>query len=188
MTIPNVSATPSVWSNTELAENAQKALEEFVERRLAEPGGKYLAHVRARRSAIVRLFKLLANIDPAAPDPETVRFILLDDGLFDALRYVAGPPVSEDDLGVLVTRDVKGFNKATLKSDDSLSVAVMKLICKLSDPFRFPWVVAAAEPPVMSCGPQSRQQQQCTQARRCRPSAEGMAKSLNGDLSSGSRN
>jgi hypothetical protein len=142
MTIPNVSATPATWSDADLAENAQKALEEFVERRLAEPGGKYLAHVKTRRSAIVRLFKLLADIDPNAPDPKTVRMILLDEGLFDALRYVAGPPVSEDDLGVLVTKDVKGFNKANLKNDDALSIAVIKLICKLSDPFRFPWIAA----------------------------------------------
>lgn len=142
MTIPNVSATPASWSEAALAEDAQIALEEFVERRLAEPGGKYLAHVKMRRSAVVRLFKLLADIDPTAPDPTIVRTILLDERLFDALRYIAGPPVSEDDLGVLVTKDVKGFNKASLKNDDALSVAVMKLICKLSDPFRFPWIAA----------------------------------------------
>lgn len=142
MTIPNVSATPTIWSDAALAEDAQKALEEFVDRRLAEPGGKYLAHVKMRRSAVVRLFKLLADIDPITPDPKIVRAILLDEALFDALRYVAGPPVSEDDLGVLVTKDVKGFNKASLKNDDALSIAVMKLICKLSDPFRFPWIAA----------------------------------------------
>jgi len=53
MTIPNTNA-PRILDDEELAREARKALEEFVDRRLAEPSGKYLAHVEARRSAIVR--------------------------------------------------------------------------------------------------------------------------------------
>ncbi|CCE98473.1 conserved hypothetical protein (plasmid) [Sinorhizobium fredii HH103] len=146
MTIPNVSATPTVWTDTELETEAQKALEEFVERRLAEPGGKYLAHVNARRKAMMRLFKILAGVDPLNPDPAAVRAVLLDDELFDALRYVTGPPVSEDDLGVLVTRNVKGLNKTDIKEKDEIPVDVLKLVCKLADPFRFPWVADRREP------------------------------------------
>jgi hypothetical protein len=38
MTIPNVSRTPRIWTDQELADQARVALEEFVDRRLAEPG------------------------------------------------------------------------------------------------------------------------------------------------------
>ncbi len=147
MTIANVSPTPIVWTDDQLEIEAQKALEEFVDRRLAEPGGKYLMHVAARRAAIFRLFAALSGINPANPDPAAVRTVLLDEEMFDALRYVAGPPVSEDDLGVLVTRNIKGLNKTDLRDEkSSLPVNVLNLICKLADPFRFPWV-AAQRPP-----------------------------------------
>lgn len=146
MTISNVSKTPTVWTQHQLAEQAQIALDEFVDRRLAEPGGKYLAHEQARRIAIVRLFKTLSGVDPASPNPAIVRKVLLDAELFDAVRYVTGPPVSEDDLGVLVTRNVKGFNKTALRKSEQLPVDVLQLICRLADPYRFPWITERRKP------------------------------------------
>lgn len=144
----NVSATPRVWTDTELEAAAQLALEEFVERRLDEPGGRYLEHLKARRTVIVRLFKTLRGIDAEAPDPTVVRTIVRDTELFDALRYVAGPPVSEDDLGVLVTRRVSGLRMSDLNRNDTLTSDVLKLICRLSDPWRFPWIAASRTPTI----------------------------------------
>lgn len=146
MTIPNTPPPPRVWTGDELAEQAQIALEEFVDRRLAEPGGKYVAHIETRRAALFRLFKEMAGVDPANPPPETVRKIISDEELFSALRYVAGPPISEDDLGVIVTRSIDGFNRKALNDDDRLPVAVLKLICQLADPYRFPWIASSRAP------------------------------------------
>ncbi len=142
MTILNSHPTPRVWTPEELEDHAQIALEKFVDRRLAEPGIKYHEHVKCRREAIVRLFKALADVDAQNPQPEKVRAILLDDELFDALRYVPAPPVSEDDLGVLVTRRIEGIKKTAIKKDERLPVDVLKLVCKLADPYRFPWIAA----------------------------------------------
>lgn len=144
--ISNLSNAPTVWSDEQLADQAQVALEEFVERRLAEPSGKYLAHVKARRGAMMRLFKRLAGIDPNNPNVQAVRDVLLNEELFDALRYVTGPPVSEDDLGVLVTRNIKGISKTDIRDNDELPPNVLNLVCKLADPFRFPWIAARREP------------------------------------------
>jgi XamI restriction endonuclease len=146
MNLPNTTNNPQIWTDEELANGAQKALEEFVDRRLAEPSGKYLAHAKARRAAIIRLFKALSGVDPTNPAPEAVRAVLLDEELFGALRYVTGPPVSEDDLGVLVTRRIEGISKTGLKGSDELPVSVLRLICKLADPFRFPWIAAGRSP------------------------------------------
>jgi hypothetical protein len=63
------------------------------------------------------------------------------------VRYVAGPPVSKDDLGVLVTRDIKGVTKGGLKKSDELPAQVLHLICRLADPYRFPWVADNRRPP-----------------------------------------
>lgn len=140
MKIPNTSRTPRVWTDEELAHEAQTALDEFVDRRLAEPGTKYIAHVEARRSAILRLFKTLTGIDSKNPDPQTVRQVILDEEMFAALRYVAGPPISEDDLGVLITRSTKRPTKGDFRASDALTQEVLKLICRLADPYRFPWI------------------------------------------------
>lgn len=142
----NASAAPRVWSDAELAREAQLALDEFVERRLAEPGGRYIEHLKDRRAAIVGLFKSLRGTDPLAPDPGVIRDILRDPELFDALRYVAGPPVSEDDLGVLVTRRITGLRRSDLVDNDALTTDVLKLICRLADPWRFPWIAASRRP------------------------------------------
>jgi hypothetical protein len=41
---------------------------------------------------MIRLFKALAGVDPTSPDAAMVREVLLDNELFDALRYVTGHP------------------------------------------------------------------------------------------------
>jgi hypothetical protein len=140
MTATHANKPPTVWTEAELAEQAQVALEDFVARRLAEPGGVYLAHVRDRRKSLVRLFRALANVDAANPDLAVIRSVLLDEDLFDALRYVAGPPVSEDDLGVLVTRSIQRIKRSDLRKSDQLPKEVLELICRLADPSRFPWL------------------------------------------------
>lgn len=145
---PNIGSTPRVWTDTELENAAQLALEEFVERRLAEPSGRYIEHLKVRRNAIVRLFKTIRGIDPSHPDPDVVREILHDEPLFDALRYVAGPPVSKDDLGILVTRKIGGLRWSNLDNDDILVAGVLQLLCRLADPWRFPWI-AKARPPTL---------------------------------------
>ena len=142
----NAGSTPRVWIGAELETEAHFALNEFVDRRLKEPGGKYVEHLKARRTGIIRLFGTLRNIDATSPDPKIVRTILRDSELFDTLRYVAGPPVSEDDLGVLVTRKVTGLRRSDLDNDDDLTAGVLKLICKLADPWRFPWIAASRVP------------------------------------------
>jgi XamI restriction endonuclease len=140
MTIPNISDAPQLWSDAELKIQAQRALDDFVDRRLAETSTAYVAHVGRHKRSIFELFGLLQSVDPFDPDPEGVRKILLDDGMFNALRYMAGPPVSADDLGVLVSRNVRGINKSLIRKSDDLSKDVLRLICRLADPVRLPWI------------------------------------------------
>lgn len=140
MIIPNVPRLPTRWTDDELAEQAQKSIDAFVDRRLKEPRDRYLDHLVQRQGAILRLFKTLSNVDPHNPDTDVVRKILLDSELLDALRYVAGPPVSEDDLNVLVTRSTARITKTRIKEEDALVKAVLALICNMADPIRFPWI------------------------------------------------
>ena len=86
------------------------------------------------------MFRGLADRDPERPDPEAVRKILLDENLDNALRYVTGPPISANDLRILVTRSTDRLTKRRLRSDDELTVRLLDLVCKLADPLRFPSV------------------------------------------------
>lgn len=145
MHIPN-SNNPRTWAANELTEQAKIALNEFVDRRLAESRTVYTEHFVHHRSTLLKLFKALAKIDPEKPNIVAVRRILLDDKLFSALRYVGGPPISEDDLGVLVTRDIRGFNKTDIKANDKLPAEVLELICRMADRYRFPWLSVNRSP------------------------------------------
>lgn len=144
--IPNSNPNPPVWTENELAAHAQRSLLDFVDRRLAEPRGRYRAHLIARHAALMRLFKQLAHVDPNNPDPAIVREVLLDNDLYSALRYVTGPPVSADDLNVLVMRSSESITKTKLRADDDLVRRVLGLICQMADPVRFPWVGTGREP------------------------------------------
>lgn len=140
MSIANTDSTPPVWDDAALAAHAQAALEEFVERRLGESAARYAEHLQARRHAIKRLVRRLNPVDVEDPDLGVVRAILLDEDLQGALRYVAGPPISFDDLGVLVTRGTGRLSKTKIKTDDALAAEVLRLICRIADPGRFPWI------------------------------------------------
>jgi XamI restriction endonuclease len=86
------------------------------------------------------LVRILAPLDPENPDIAVAREILRDPELEAALRYLAGPPISADDLGVVVTRDTRRLTKRRLNSDPSLATDILRLICQLADVERFPWV------------------------------------------------
>ena len=98
------SRMPQVWDDAALTAHAQRALEEFVARRLAESDQHYRAQLIAGKRTVGRLLRAVHQLDPERPDASTIRSILRDRQLNRALRYVAGPPVSLDDLGVLVTQ------------------------------------------------------------------------------------
>ena len=99
MSLPNADRRPKIWTDDELKAQSQCSIDAFVDRRLKEPRDRYREHLRLRQSGVLRLFKTLVGVDPSNPDPATVRTILFDPALLDALRYVAGPPCPRTILG-----------------------------------------------------------------------------------------
>lgn len=140
MSISNVPSVPSIWSDAELATQALRSLGAFRERRLAEPATRYPELLAQEKRAARKLIRILSPIDPSNPDPARLRTIWSDPAIFDALRYVAGPPVSMDDLGVLVTATTTRLSKSRLFRDDKLASDTLAMICRLVDDSRFPWV------------------------------------------------
>ncbi|PWC38912.1 XamI family restriction endonuclease [Azospirillum sp. TSO22-1] len=141
----NTAEHPPVWPDEMLDEQRRTAINIFVDRRLSEPAGAYLRHFRERKHAVRRLLRAVSAFEPGNPDPEVVRRILRDGELFDALRYVAGPPISEDDLYTLVTRSADRLKKSDLLRDE-VAMQVFGMICRLADPHRFPWIATGRRP------------------------------------------
>lgn len=146
MAISNTTNTPPLWDDAALQRQAQTALDDFVNRRLAEPSSRYSQHLRERRRALQALFRQLASFDPQNPDVEIARRVLTDPHLEAALRYVAGPPVSKDDLGVLATRGRERVGSAAIRTNPTLAGEMLALICRLADSERFPWVARGRAP------------------------------------------
>lgn len=108
-----MTAAPPRWSTAELAEDAATASALFRAERLAV-SDSWETHYRQARGKFDLLFKKLSDLNP--------REITVGNlaeayglGLGEALRYLAGPPISDDDLQVIA--DVDSIAPWVLKKD-----------------------------------------------------------------------
>jgi hypothetical protein len=137
---------PPVWTPEELTRDAQASLEAFVSCRLNESADRFPSHVKERRRHLGKLIRLLSAFDPDNPDRDLLNAIVFDENLLAAPRYVAAPPVSEDDLMVLVTRRSIRLSRRLIDQEPQLLDETMKLICSLADTARFPWLKTGRRP------------------------------------------
>ena len=89
---------PPRWNEDDLDEQIAQALEAFREERVTEPVEQY-RHVFDEFAARVRT--LLAVTDNLSALQDAEPDLLADQDTLDALRYLAGPPISADDLKTL---------------------------------------------------------------------------------------
>lgn len=116
------------------------AIARFRDERLQEPLEQYLELFDAYRGDVEELLRAtadLTNIDAPALD------ILTRPALLAALRYVAGPPISEDDLKTLAEASLAARR---LQRDHSMAGRVIETILTGLDRRRFPWVAEGREP------------------------------------------
>lgn len=132
---------PPVWTNDQLESARIKAIAAFSKERLEEPLEDYLeafdeyqGHVEEVLEATVDLTEL----DTTALD------VLGDTRLLEAFRYLAGPPISEDDLKVLA--DARSLTRSTLEGTPELVQRLIGVVRQVLDRRRFAWVVEGREP------------------------------------------
>jgi hypothetical protein len=107
---------------------------------MQEPLEAYLEAFEQYRSAAENLLELTVDLTELAAHAVEV---LTDDDLLLAVRYLAGPPISEDDLTVLA--DAK-LSRAALKSDSDAAQRIIAIILMGLDRNRFPWVAEMRDP------------------------------------------
>lgn len=133
-------ADPPRWTDEQFDEQLADALEAFRGERLREPVEQYLevfdgyaASVRSLLSGTGNLSRLTYTSSETLTDPD----------LLEALRYLAGPPISADDLKTLADASLAS-NK--LRDDPAMTARVIDTILASLDTKRFPWV-AEGRPP-----------------------------------------
>lgn len=135
-----MSLSPPRWSSDQLEAGRLKAIELFREQRMAEPLEDYLEHFEEVQSTVEDLLEETADLSRL--QHKAVR-LLSNEYLQEAVRYLAGPPISEADLEVVA--DAK-LTPSALLADDQMAKRVIETVLLGLDRQRFPWVAEDREP------------------------------------------
>lgn len=132
--------TPPRWTSEQLDAARLEAIDVFRVERMREPLGRYLDAFTETRSVVESLLAQttdLANLSDQAVD------VLTDPALLEAVRYLAGPPISADDLKILATATL---SPGRLRREPDMAQRVIDTVLAGLDQQRFPWVRENREP------------------------------------------
>jgi XamI restriction endonuclease len=132
--------TPPVWTGDELEVASLASVRLFREERMEEPLEQYLHAFDHYRGAVEDL--LAATADLTILDTGSIDAIT-DKALLKAVRYLAGPPISEDDLKTLAQASLA---PSRLRGDPEMARRVIETVLIGLDRQRFPWVIEGREP------------------------------------------
>jgi hypothetical protein len=128
------------WTPEELQSESVRATDVFRRRRIEEPLEEYLEAFDLYQGHVEKLLEStvdLRDIDSRLLD------VVTDAKLLEALRYLAGPPISEDDLKTVAE---VALAPARLKTDQTMARNIVQVILNGLDRRRFPWVNQGREP------------------------------------------
>jgi hypothetical protein len=132
---------PPRWTEAELEAARQTAIDAFRTERMQEPLEAYLEAFDEYRGAVEDLLEATVDLTQLS---EATEQVLTDPALLEAVRYLAGPPISADDLKVLA--DVESLAAGRLRGDSEMARRVVDTVLLALDRRRFPWVAEDREP------------------------------------------
>lgn len=132
---------PPRWTTEQLEADRRRAVEDFRRERMEEPLDVYLRAFDERQAAFEDLLETTVDLTELG-DHATA--ILTDRRLLEALRYLAGPPVSLDDLKTLA--DVPSLAPGRLRADPALAHRLVETVVLGVDRRRFLWLSEGREP------------------------------------------
>lgn len=134
-----MSLSPPRWSAEQFAQQLAIAEQIFRKDRMAEPLEDYLENFQQVRAAVENLLETTVDLSQLLAQAQTV---LCDLPMQEAVRYLAGPPISADDLKVVA--DAK-LSLSALQDADMARRIVETVLLGL-DRERFPWIGENREP------------------------------------------
>ena len=132
---------PPQWTEAQFNEARVRAEEHFRQERHTEPLELYLDLFDEYRGIVEEVLEQTVDLTKLH---ETAVSVLTDKRKQEVFRYLSGPPVSLDDLKVLV--QVKSLTASRFKSDPSLIDRLISFMRDWHDRRRFPWVGGGWEP------------------------------------------
>jgi hypothetical protein len=127
--------TPPVWLEEELKRDLNEAIRLFRKERIEEPLELYLQLFEQFQGAFEDLLE--QTVDLSKLEENALEILSKKDSL-DAFRYLAGPPISLDDLMVL--SNTNSLSLKQLQSDPDLVKRVVGTVLQGLDRRRFNWV------------------------------------------------
>lgn len=116
------------------------ALRHFREERMQEPLEAYLEAFDDSRDTVENLLEMTMDLSELT---ETAVDVLSDRALLEAVRYLAGPPISADDLKELAEASLA---PTRLQENPEMAQRVVRTVLMGLDRNRFPWVAQDREP------------------------------------------
>src|SRR5205823_10705238 len=129
------------WSSEQLDLDRQAAIAEFRRVRVEEPLEDYHEAFDEYRGAVEDLLETTVDLQLLG---ELAEQVLRDPALQLAVRYLAGPPISKDDL--LVVAESDSIAPGRLKADPEMARRLIDTVLLALDRRRFPWVTEGRDP------------------------------------------
>ena len=131
---------PPKWTEAQLDAQRRLAIEAFRKMRLEEPLEQYAVTFDEYQGVFEEFLEF--TVDLSGLDSQIIS-ILKDPRQFDSLRYLAGPPISLDDLKVVADAEMP---KRQLLQDPEAIARIRQVIRDGMDRRRFPWLFEEREP------------------------------------------
>ncbi|MGK9274536.1 XamI family restriction endonuclease [Williamsia muralis] len=131
---------PPRWSDDVLAKDSADAIQLFRDIRIHEPLEQYLEVFDQYRDSVENLIE--GTIDLTQLTDQAVDLLTQPD-LLVAIRYLASPAISEDDLKVVAEAVL---SPTRLRADPAMAQRVVDTVLLALDRNRFPWVSEDREP------------------------------------------
>lgn len=128
------------WSEEELDDARLRAIEIFRIQRMAEPLEAYLEAFDDYQGIVEDLLETTVDLTDL---DSTALSVITDPRLLEAFRYIAGPPISIDDLKTIAEAVLSA---ARLKADARMVRRIVRVVLAGLDRRRFPWVAERREP------------------------------------------
>lgn len=130
-----------IWTPEELEVERQEAMARFRQQRMQEPLEEYLTHFEQAKDIVDELIETTVDLSQLR---DQGLLVITDQDLVHGFRYLAGPPISIDDLKTLA--DTKSLSPKSLASNAELVERLVEAILAGLDRRRFPWVSEGREP------------------------------------------
>lgn len=131
---------PPRWSPQRLEREVARAVDSFRRERGREPLEQYLEHIDESLGTFEELIELTVDLSELR---ERALEVVTRPELLEALRFVAGPFVSVDDLRVIARTTLA---PTRLRADPEAAARIVDSVLAGIDRRRFPWVGEDREP------------------------------------------